>query len=84
MPKPYPSEFRDDVVRVARIREPGVTIEKIAREFGVHSMTLTKWRCSSGSRDPATRPAVTPRSATSAPWSSRDFAHRRIRGVINR
>ncbi len=43
VPKPYPSEFRDDVVRVARSREPGVTIEKIARDFGVHPMTLTKW-----------------------------------------
>ncbi len=29
VPKPYPSEFRDDVVRVARNREPGVTIEQI-------------------------------------------------------
>ena len=26
VPKPYPKEFRDDVVRVARNREPGVTI----------------------------------------------------------
>ncbi|GGF31229.1 transposase-like protein IS3/IS911 [Microbacterium sorbitolivorans] len=43
MPKPYPTEFRDDVVRVARNREPGVTIEKIANDFGVHPMTLTKW-----------------------------------------
>ncbi|TDS84607.1 transposase, partial [Nesterenkonia aurantiaca] len=43
MPKPYPSEFRDDVVRVARKREPGVTIEQIAKDFGVHSMTLQKW-----------------------------------------
>lgn len=43
MPKPYPSEFRDDVVRVARGREPGVTIEQIARDFGVHPMTLQKW-----------------------------------------
>ncbi|WP_166350996.1 transposase [Phytoactinopolyspora limicola] len=43
MPKPYLSEFRDDVVRVARSREPGVTIEQIARDFGVHPMTLQKW-----------------------------------------
>ncbi len=42
MPKPYPSEFRDDVVRVARNREPGVTIEQIAHDFGVHPMTLQK------------------------------------------
>ena len=43
MPKPYPREFREDVVRVARVREPGVTIEQIASDFGVHPMTLQKW-----------------------------------------
>ncbi len=43
MPRPYPREFRDDVVRVARNREVGVTIEQIATDFGVHPMTLTKW-----------------------------------------
>ncbi|GHH57932.1 transposase [Lentzea cavernae] len=43
MPKPYPQEFRDDVVRVAREREPGVTVEQIAKDFGVHPMTLFKW-----------------------------------------
>jgi transposase-like protein len=43
VPKPYPKEFRDDVVRVAENREPGVTIERIAADFGVHPMTLTKW-----------------------------------------
>ncbi len=43
MPKPYPREFRDDVVRVARNRELGVTIEQIAKDFGVHPMTLQKW-----------------------------------------
>lgn len=43
MPKPYPKEFRDDVVRVARNRDDGVTIEQIAADFGVHPMTLSKW-----------------------------------------
>lgn len=43
MPKPYPHEFRDDVVRVARGRESGVTLEQIARDFGIHPMTLQKW-----------------------------------------
>lgn len=43
MPKPYPREFRDDVVRVARSREPGVTVEQIAKDFGVHAMTVQKW-----------------------------------------
>ena len=43
VPKPYPREFRDDVVRVARNRGDGVTIEQIACDFGVHSMMLSKW-----------------------------------------
>jgi transposase len=43
VPKPYPQEFRDDVVRVARGREPGVTVEQVAKDFGVHPMTLFKW-----------------------------------------
>lgn len=43
MPKPYPKEFRDDVVRVARGRDPGVTLDEIASDFGIHPMTLSKW-----------------------------------------
>ncbi len=43
MPKPYPREFRDDVVRVAQSREAGVTVEQLAKDFGVHPMTLFKW-----------------------------------------
>ena len=43
VPEPYPQEFRDDVVRVARAREAGVTLAQIAKDFGVHEMTLNKW-----------------------------------------
>jgi transposase len=43
VPAPYPQEFRDDVVRVARDREKGVTLAQIAKDFGVHEMTLSKW-----------------------------------------
>ncbi|WP_026423336.1 IS3 family transposase [Actinokineospora inagensis] len=43
MPKPYPQEFRDDVVRVARERDPDMTVEQIAKDFGVHPMTLFTW-----------------------------------------
>jgi transposase-like protein len=43
VPKPYPKEFRDDVMRVARNREPGITLEQIAADFGVHPITLSKW-----------------------------------------
>lgn len=43
MAKPYPKEFRDDVVRVARQRDPEVTLEQIATDFGIHPMTLSAW-----------------------------------------
>ena len=43
MPAPYPREFREDVVRVARSREDGVTPAQIAKDFGVHEMTLHNW-----------------------------------------
>ena len=41
MPKPYPKEFRDDVVRVARNREPGVLLKQIAADFGISESCLT-------------------------------------------
>ncbi|MEY9997767.1 transposase [Streptomyces sp. V4I8] len=43
MPKPYPKEFREDVVRVARNRGPDVTLEQVVADFGVHAVTLSKW-----------------------------------------
>ena len=43
MPKPFPKEFRDDVIRVAESRDPEVTLAQIAKDFGVHEMTLHKW-----------------------------------------
>ena len=43
MPKPYPREFRDDVVRVARNREPGVHLKQIAADFGISESCLNGW-----------------------------------------
>jgi transposase len=58
VPKPYPREFRDDVVRVARDRDPGVTVEQIAKDFGVHPMTLFKW-LRQADTDDGVKPGVT-------------------------
>jgi transposase len=41
--KPYPKEFRGDVVRVARNRGPDVDLEQIAKDFGIHFTTLYSW-----------------------------------------
>jgi transposase len=43
VPKPYPKEFRDDVVRVAMNREPGVHLKQIAADFGISESCLTNW-----------------------------------------
>ena len=43
MPGPYPREFREDVVAVARSRESGVTIKRIATDFGISEATLQNW-----------------------------------------
>ena len=43
MPKPYPQEFRDDVVSVARRREAGQTIKQIAADFGIAQSRLRNW-----------------------------------------
>ena len=43
MPKPYPKEFRDDVVTVARDRQPGQTIKQIAADFGIAESCLRNW-----------------------------------------
>ena len=63
MARPYPKEFRDDVVRVARNREDGVTIEQIAADFGVHPMTLSKWLRRADIDDGATPGRTTGESA---------------------
>jgi transposase len=41
--KPYPREFGDDVVNVARSRVPGKTIEQIAADFGIAESCVRNW-----------------------------------------
>jgi transposase len=43
VPKPFPKEFREDVVRVARNRDSKTTIEEVAKDFGIHATTLANW-----------------------------------------
>jgi transposase-like protein len=43
MPKPCPREFREDVIRVARRREPGVHLKDIAADFGISESCLANW-----------------------------------------
>ena len=43
MPKPYPMEYRGDVVRVARSRERGQSPKQVAADFGISESCLTNW-----------------------------------------
>jgi transposase-like protein len=43
VPKPYPREFREDVIRVARDRGPDVRIKDIAADFGISESCLSNW-----------------------------------------
>ncbi len=58
MPKPYPKKFRDDVVRVARNREPGAHLKQIAADFGNSESCLTIWLKSADVEDGA-KPGTT-------------------------
>ena len=58
VPKPYPKEFRDDVVRVARNREPGQPLRQIAADFGISESCLTNWLRNADVED-GTKPGTT-------------------------
>jgi len=58
VPRPYPREFREDVIRVARSREPGVRIKDIAADFGITESCLTNW-LSRADRDEGLKPGST-------------------------
>lgn len=60
--KPYPKEFRDDVVRVAMNREPGVELSQIATDFGIHFTTLYAWM-KKADVDAGKRPGITAEAA---------------------
>jgi len=40
---PFPKEFRDDAVRIARNRDSGTTLDQVAQDLGIHVSTLGNW-----------------------------------------
>lgn len=56
MPKAFPREFRDDVVRVARSREG--SLAQIARDFGISETCLHNWMVKADIED-GVRPGMT-------------------------
>ena len=58
MPVPYPKEFRDDVIAVARRRDADVTLKQIAADFGISESCLNNW-LARADRDEGVRPGPT-------------------------
>jgi transposase len=58
MPRPYPRDFREDVIRVARNRSDGVRIKDIAADFGISESCLTNWLAAADVED-GIKPGVT-------------------------
>jgi transposase len=61
MKRPYPREFREDVVRVARRHESPMT--QIAKDFGISEATLYDWMRKADVED-GVRPGVTEAEAS--------------------
>lgn len=60
MPKPFPAEFRRDVVAVARKHE--APISQIAKDFGISEATLHNW-LKKADVEAGVRPGVTDKEA---------------------
>jgi transposase-like protein len=56
MPRAYPKEFREDVIRVAR--QGDASIEQVAKDFGIADSCLRKWLKAADIED-GKRPGVT-------------------------
>jgi transposase len=56
VPKPFPKEFREDVVRVAR--EGDTSIKQVAADFGISESCLSNWLRQADVED-GNRPGVT-------------------------
>ncbi len=61
MPKPYPKEFRDDVVAVARQGHAPLT--QIAKDFGISDGCLSNW-LKKADIENGNRPGITESEAT--------------------
>ncbi len=61
MPKPYPREFRDDVVAVARQGHAPLT--QIAKDFGISDGCLSNW-LKKADIENGNRPGITESEAT--------------------
>lgn len=62
MPKPFPEEFRRDVIAVAR--QGGQSIAQVAKNFGVSQSCLARWLRIADREDGLAGPATSTGSAS--------------------
>lgn len=74
MPKPFPAEFRADVIAVARKGE--APLRQIAQDFGISEACLHRWLKIADREDGANRPASAASGDVSAQLRE---AHKRIK-----
>ena len=43
MPKAFPKEFKEDVLRVALSRDSSTSLEQVATDFGISASCLQRW-----------------------------------------
>ncbi|TSD92967.1 transposase, partial [Skermania sp. ID1734] len=58
MPKPFPAEFRADVIAVARKGE--APLRQIAKDFGISEACLHRWLKIAEREDDRSRPGASP------------------------
>lgn len=56
MPRAYPQEFKDDVVRI--VRQGELTVAQVARDFGISETSVSNWVAKADIED-GKRPGVT-------------------------
>jgi transposase len=75
VPKPFPAEFRADVVAVARKGE--APLRQVAKDFGISEACLHRWLKIAGRQDGVARPG--PAAATEDMAAQLRDAHKRIK-----
>ena len=76
MPKPFPAEFRADVIAVARKGE--APLRQIAKDFGISEACLHRWFKIADREDGLGQPASTAAAPDDVAAQLRD-AHKRIK-----
>ena len=80
MPKPYPAEFRRDVIAVARKSEASVA--QVAKDFGISETCLQRWLKIADREDGLAPPTSRSREGAGQPDESAELRELRRRNKL--